>query len=204
MSRDVVFESPLSPEIGQWLLIVQKTLRTLRVYAENNQLLGQFLNECHTRLAALLERQPELTLQVRDDRLLFGKDPVLIDADRESGLPMIFYRNAFRRITLVHGMSRDELARLLQAITNDLPRPEINDDDLMTALWRLGLPHLRYVAIDSMDTQARLATEAVEREDLERLQDDVEHIIAKLYQTAAAQDDEDVVAGVSITKEDLE
>src|SRR5437868_3439038 len=84
--RDAAPENPLTPEVKEWLIIVQKTLKTLRVYASNNSLLNQFLDDCHNRLTAILAKQPELTLYVREDRLNLDKDPVLIDSDRETGL----------------------------------------------------------------------------------------------------------------------
>lgn len=199
------YENPLSAELASWLLLVQKTLKTLRVYAQNNALLSQFLDDSFARMTSLLERVPELSLSVREDRLLFGKDAVLVDVDRESGIPMVLYRNAFRRLTLLQGMTRDELVQLLLAIATDLRRSEVDQEDLVSVFWRMNLPHLRYVAIDSMAIAAPASKgeeDNAPREDLERMQVDVEHILAKLYQTSAA--DDDMVAGLSISKEDLE
>ena len=54
-----------------------------------------------SRLAA------ELNLSVREDRILFNKDPVHINPDREEGLPFVLYRNAFRRIVSVKRCRRE-------------------------------------------------------------------------------------------------
>ncbi len=177
-------------------------MRGLRVYAENNEMLRKYVSDAYAGLEALLEEIPEITLAVREDRFLYEKDTVHINSDREEGLPFLFYRNAFRRITFVRGMSEEELTGLMKAVATDCGGYEYAGEDLVTLLWRLALPHFRYLTIDALTIEASNAKTSEERDDLERIQVDIEGIVARIYQTGASE--EELVKGLSITKEDLE
>jgi hypothetical protein len=201
-SSSLVFEEPLSAEIHAFLNLAAKATKGLRVYASNNETLRRYLDEAFRALNIILERDQEMTLNVREDRFLHGKDVVHVNPDREESIPYIFYRNAFRRITLVRGFTLQELVNLLSAVIADYSGADYAGEDLVTALWRLALPHLRYLTIDAMTVDAKSAKSDAERDDIERIQADIEGIVAMIYKTSSA--DDDIVAGISITKEDLE
>ena len=196
------FSDPLSSAIQAWINAFAKAAKGMRVYAENNEMLHKYLDAAHVGLERLLEKIPELHLSIREDRIIHGKDTVHINADREEGIPFIFYRNAFRRVTLVRGMSRDELKRLLRALVTDYQGYNSMGEDLVTTLWRESLPHLRYLTIDAISSGKKGVSTDLDQDELERIQGNIEDIVAAIYQTNAT--DDDIVAGVSITKEDLE
>ena len=203
LPKGVTFSDPLSTRIYFWLNDVAKAIKGLKVYAENNETLQKYLSQAFFGLEDLLTEQTELTLAVREDRFLYGKDAVHTNADREEGLPFIFYRNAFRRLTFVQGMTSEEFHSLLRAITEDYSSFDYAGEDLVTALWRLSLPHLRYLTIDAITVEAKGAKDSDEREEIDRIQGDIESIVATIYNSVTAST-EDIVAGVTITKEDLE
>lgn len=198
----VELSDPLSPLVYAWLVDFAKAVRGVRVYAENNEMFQTFVDRALAGLGPIFEQVAELNISVREDRLLFNGDSVLVDADREEGIPFIFYRNAFRRFTLLRGIERDELIALMRAIVTDYGGADYTGEDLVTALWRMSLPHLRYLTIDALTSSAGGQTVDVETK---RLQANIEDIVAAIYRhNAVGDDDDDVVAGVSITKEDLE
>jgi hypothetical protein len=201
-ARGQDWRDPISGEIHAWLNDFVKAAKAHRVYAENNEMLVRFVDRAHQGLQAILHKVPELSLSVREDRLLYGKDPVHINNNREEGLPFVLYRNAFRRITLVAGFERDEVTKLMRALVTDYSNFDYAGEDLVTTLWRLALPHLRYLTIDALSSSVVGHRSVEERADIDRIQGSIEDIVAAIYQTNAT--DEDIVAGVSITKEDLE
>ncbi|MBK8011274.1 MAG: hypothetical protein IPK13_07975 [Deltaproteobacteria bacterium] len=197
------FEDPFSSRVASWLLRLIRLSKGLRVYADNNEMLQRFLDDAVGEVEALFEVLPEISLTVREDRLLYGRDAVLINADREDGLPFLLYRNAFRRLTFVRGLDRGELlevARVLAAQDQGFDRS--GADDLVSAFWRLDPQHVRYLTIDVLTMQASTAKSREDAEDIARIQNDIENIVASIYQTNAS--DEDLVRGLSITREDLE
>ena len=99
--KGVEFQDPFSGRVAGWFRNFAKALKACRVYAENNEMHQKFLENAHQGLTSLLADLPELSLSVREDRILYGKDPVYINSDRQEGLFFILYRNAFRRLTLV-------------------------------------------------------------------------------------------------------
>jgi hypothetical protein len=200
--KGVIFESRLSPEVAEWLSSMHRTARGVRIYASNSPTLIQMLDDCHRRISSLLERAGEIPLTVYDDRLMLGRDPVHVDPDRVNGIPFAFYRNAFRRFTFVQGLGKEELAQFLIALAAELARTNAAEEDLVSVLWRLRLPHVRYLTIDTLSMRsAREVSSQEEQVDMDRIRGDIEHILAAVYATAA--DSDDVVGGVTITKEDL-
>jgi hypothetical protein len=195
------FEDPLSYEVAQWFLAMSKAAKGIRVYAQNNQMLKRYLDDAHQLLLSLFDKVPEITLTVREDKLLYGKDVIHSNNDRDEGIPFTLYRNAFRKVTFVHGMTREEMTGLLSAIVTDYHAFDYAGEDLSTELWRLALPHLRYLTIDVMAVDAKRATDQLDRQEIERIQDAIEDIVGQIYKTQAS---DDIVAGVTITKEDLE
>ena len=195
----------MSAEIADWLALIQRTARALRTYDRNNSVIHQFLDRAVAGMERIHAQIPELVLTVREDRLRFDRDPVLINADRSEGLPFILYRNAFRRITFVQGMTRAELLELLAAVMTDFSTYEAAGEDLLTTLWRLQLPHLRYFTIDALSVSVSSTGEKarIEREDVDRLQGDIDGLVARIYNQKEV-DDADLVKGVSITQDDLE
>jgi hypothetical protein len=165
------FRTGLAADVAQWLSVCQRTTKALRVYERNNAMIQQFADKLGPALERVTSQQAEITLVVREDRFLFAGEDVLVNADRQEGMPFIFYRNAFRRLTIERGMDVDEQLALLSAVAGDLGSAEVSNEDLLSALWRLELKHLRYFTIDAMSIGARRTggaarSEAVEAADL--------------------------------------
>ena len=197
------FQDPLSPRVASWLLRLIRLSKGLRVYADNNEMLQRFLDDAVTEVEGLFELLPEISLTIREDRLLHGRDAVLINADRDDGLPFLLYRNTFRRLTFVRGLDRPELlevARVLAAQDQGFDRS--GADDLVSSFWRLNPQHVRYLTIDVLTMQANTAKSREDVEDIARVQNDIENIVASIYKTDVS--DDDLVRGLSITREDLE
>jgi SpoVK/Ycf46/Vps4 family AAA+-type ATPase len=179
-----------------------KGLKGLRVYSDNNEMLQRYLEEVEAQLEEVFAEADEFSLGIREDRLVHRGDVVWVDPDRMEGLPFILFRNAFRRLTFERGTTRGELRSLMRAIIADYSRYDVVGEDLVTALWRLQLPHLRYITIDTLTVASTQASTDAEKQEIEQLQADVEAIVAMVYRTDAP--DDDIVSGLSIAQEDLE
>ncbi|MGF1511361.1 MAG: HEAT repeat domain-containing protein [Myxococcota bacterium] len=191
----------VADDLRRWLRDFVKGIKGLRVYASNNETLHRYLQDVYSGLNHLLEEQGEFTLMVREDRLMHQGVDVLVEPDRLEGLPFLLFRNAFRRLTFIRGMQPEEIVSLMRAITTDYAVYDGAGEDLVTALWRLQLPHLRYVTIDTLTAEAGIVRSSDERAEIERLQGDIENIVAAVYRNSLTGSD--IVSGLSISKEDL-
>ncbi|MEO1229345.1 MAG: hypothetical protein AAFZ18_10600 [Myxococcota bacterium] len=189
--------------VAGWIDSLTKALRGARVYAKNNEMYRRFVDRTHGELSRVLEQLGEVSLSIREDRLLFEQQVVHQDPDLREGLPFSLYNNAFRRLTFLPGMSREEIVALIAALNVDYQGLDFTSEDLVSALWRLRLPHLRYVTIDALNMTRQSSEElSPEQQDMHRLQVEVESLVAAIYRNGASEDE--VVAGVSIGPDDLE
>ncbi len=202
------FEDPASPYVQQWLTSVQKALKGLRVYAENNEMFRRFIGTATEDMVRMHSLEAEIVLTIREDRLYHGRDEVHSNPDREEGIPYVLYRNGFRRLTFVQGFDSAELIDFLKALTTDFGSVDHAGEDLCTVLWRLQLPHLRYFTLDTLaftKVGGSVQEQQREAEEVNRLQGEIDDLVAQIY-TAHNADvtDDELVAGVSINREDLE
>lgn len=193
---------PFIRGVAEWLTAFGRAMRGARVYAGNNEMHQKLVDRAFEGLNGLFDEVGELNLGVREDRILCGQEVVQHDSDRQDGLPFILYRNGFRRLTLLRGMSRDELLELIGALNADFGPFDFAGDDLVSTLWRLQLPHLRYVTIDTLAVNRSNASPQLDDVEVDRIQGDIEQIVAAIYRHASG--DDDIVAAVTIGREDLE
>ncbi len=185
--------------VGRWLVAVTRAMRAVRVYAENNETHQTLVGRAYDGLATLLDASGDVHLTVREDRLLHLGETALTDGDREHGLPSVLHRNGFRSLTFLVGFERHELVALLGALNCESGPLDLTGEDLSSSLWRLKLPHLRYVTIDGLGLDG---SRAPDKERHDQIQADIESIVAAVYRTSAP--DEDLVAGVRLAREDIE
>lgn len=139
---------PLSPEVASWLQVFMRAVRGRRLYPMNNPVLQGYLSRAVEGLAAVHMRQPRLTFRVREDRLFFEGDAVLVDPDRVEGLPFVLFSHSVQQIELKQGLDLAEMARLTELLSRDYGGEAHGGEDLITALWRAHLAHFEYTVID--------------------------------------------------------
>ncbi len=199
---------PLSPSLFLWVNAMVKAVRGLRFYAENNATLREYVDTAVVGLLDLLERSGEISLSVREDRILYSDDVIHVNSDRVDGLPFILFRNSLRRMTFLRGISKDELIQLLTAIMTDFNTHELAGEDLISTLWRMNLKHFKYatadtLAVTSMSTVTSTGLHgAGQVVDHQRIQADIEAITEALSTNEASPDD--ILAGMSISQDDLD
>ena len=204
----IELSDPLSPSLFRWLNTMVKAVRGLRFYADNNATLREYVDGAVYGLLDLLDRKGEISLAVKEDRMLYGEDVVHVNADRVDGLPFILFRNSIRRMTFLRGIDKAELIQLMTAIMTDFNTHELAGEDLVSTLWRLNLPHFKYASTDALSVAAHSAPisggmhGAGDEVDIHRLQADIDSIIAALSTNEPSPDD--IMAGLSLTGSDLD
>lgn len=139
---------PAAPEVATWLQVLLRAVKGRRLYPLDNPVLRGYLSQAHQGLTALMTRVAPLVIRVREDRLFFGEDAVLVDPDRMEGLPFLLFSHSIQQLEFSPGMSAEELELLIEQLAKDFESAEHVGEDLVTALWRIHLPHLDYLVID--------------------------------------------------------
>ncbi len=187
---------------SQFMSAFQKTIRSANLYNRNNQLLQKFQQDAFALLTELTGKIGNVELGVRSDRLVLGSDVVLVDGDRESGVPFRMYREGIRRLTLMQGMPTEELHELIGILGAGKQSAE---EDLVSMLWKAALPHVKYVTVD-ISTAAYTSGGNGSKEDEEdpgenAIRQELNALLGAIYQGGKKGDTS--VRGLSIGADDL-
>lgn len=134
--------SPEQERIATVLRALLRTERTFRTFSPDDPVCGRVLARLQPQLDALLP----LDLQVRPDQLVC-KGHALLDPAGPSDLPARLYRDGIRRLILEAGLTPEELASFLRAVSTRLT-PGDPSQDYVTLLWEADLAHVKVVSID--------------------------------------------------------
>ncbi|MBX2813824.1 MAG: HEAT repeat domain-containing protein, partial [Myxococcales bacterium] len=170
---------------------------------ENNRIHVQAMEEAYCGIAAIMEQVTELNLGIRPDHLLCNTDVVYHNSDRNNSLAFLLFRNGFRRISFLQGISKKELQQLIQLLNESEQEPEYRGEDLVSRLWRLQLPHLVYVAIDTLAScpEATIA-EPYPVEEIDVIQNDLQELVSQLY--ASIGEVKELTHSISLGVQDVE
>lgn len=126
-----------------------RSLRLHLLYEGNNAALDRFLESVRSRLADLWETVPSLTVEVRENEILWAGEAVHRGETRSDDLAFLFYRDGIREITLFRGFEEEELGPFLDILAR-VQRLKEEEDDLLTLLWDRDWAHLRYRYVEPL------------------------------------------------------
>lgn len=138
-------------QAAAWVQSLARTLKTWRLYDEQNPTVLQFRSQLTESLCAWLEAHGALTLRFTAETISLG-DTVLHRAQsRDDQLSLVFFRDGIQSLTFSPGIERDELDVFLATVVRMSSRGRSEDEDLVTLLWDAELVHLdmHYVAAEA-------------------------------------------------------
>ena len=121
----------------------------------------------------------ELALTVRPYSLMSLGHEVWEPASPFDGVPYNLFACGMRTLTIEAGMTMDELRSFLGLLLTDPVRDLPPEDDLASAFWERGLPHVKYEVVDAF-----AEGDAAEREAFYDAADEVEHLAAPAAEAA--------------------
>lgn len=138
-----------------------------RTYPPGYPARERFLGVLDDKVRGHLARYGDLEAEITAKGAHIEGQPVFEVERADLNLWYPLYRDGIRELTLGDGMTRDELVQLCQALAElaAMPDDEEGDgeDDAVTLLWDLDLPHLSYVAIDTFVSGAGSDADAQRR-----------------------------------------
>ncbi len=139
---------PLGGAIATWLQTLMRAVRGRRLYPPGHLILRGYVDQAHQGLQKIIASVSPLSFRVREDRLFFEDDAVLVDADRLEGLPFLLFSHSIQQIEFKRGIDLEELQQLIDLVAQDYRGDDHVGEDLVTALWRIHLAHFDYLVVD--------------------------------------------------------
>ena len=127
-----------------WINQLARTLKTCRLYEARNPTVARFREELGRALQKVLAEHGEIHYQFTSDDVFFGETSLYPARSRDDNLALAFYRDGVRALTFYPGIEPGELDQLIDCVLLVTGQSQ-PDDDLITLLWEVQLPH---VAID--------------------------------------------------------
>ena len=138
-----------------------------RTYPAGYPARERFLGMLDDKVRGHLARYGDLEAEITAKGAHVEGQPVFEVERADLNLWYPLYRDGIRELTLGEGLTRDELIQLFQALVELAAMPEDDEgdgeDDAVTLLWDLDLPHLSYVAIDTFVSGAGSDADAQRR-----------------------------------------
>ena len=127
-------------------LTLEKALKMKTFYEGRGENYERVKKESERAFLSLVEQHGEVELEVTPFQLLADGEPVYSSEEDRSGLSYALFRDGLRRISLLPGFTVEEVSGLLDIFSATTSRG--SDDNTVTLLWDMDMPHLRYRAAD--------------------------------------------------------
>jgi HEAT repeat protein len=124
-----------------WIQQLARTLKTCRLYEARNPTVVRFREELGRALHRVLAEHGELRYRFTSDDVFFEENSLYPAKSRDDNLALAFYRDGVRAINFIPGIEPSELQQLIDCVLQVTGQNE-SDDDLITLLWEVQLPHV--------------------------------------------------------------
>jgi hypothetical protein len=147
-------ESLEAEGVREFLQLLVKTQKALRLYQPGNAVSDRLEEECFSRLSAHLEDLGPLEFAIREFQLLWNGEVVYESQHRKDSLAHLLLGHGIRTFSLYPGLERPEFHSFLECL-NRVATLANDQDDLVTLFWQQDFQAIRYVAIDELNVETR-------------------------------------------------
>jgi HEAT repeat protein len=124
-----------------WISQLARTLKTCRLYEARNPTVVRFREELGRALHRVLAEHGELRYRFTSDDVFYEDESLYPARSRDDNLALAFYRDGVRAINFIPGIDPAELQQLIDCVLQVTGQNQ-TDDDLITLLWEVQLPHV--------------------------------------------------------------
>jgi HEAT repeat protein len=118
------------------------------MYPEDHAIYQESLQAVVSRLNFFLNKYGDLRLDIEKDRLLYEDETVYQDDPSRDKLAYPIFRDGIQWIEFQAGIEVWEISDFIKILNQYRILQEEPKGDLVTALWEMDLPHLKYAATD--------------------------------------------------------
>ena len=123
------------------------TLKIMTLYAQAHSKYKSTVERLKASLDEYFNQHDALCLSVKKDRLQVDDDVVYQGDAKEGDLAFALFRDGMLNLSFQAGIENEELDVLLNIIHRLKVIPPEAEEDIVTALWEVQLPHVAYDAV---------------------------------------------------------
>ena len=140
--------SPKGRAASRALLSLSRAARAFLLYDPSNAAVGVFLEAIQENFSTYLKTFGPLSLSVRPFELAVDSEVVYDEEDRERSLAFKLFRDGVRRLTVFEAVEWSELLKLLEILSIRYTGIRLNEDDIVTLLWKANFQHVEIEAVE--------------------------------------------------------
>jgi HEAT repeat protein len=141
-------EPPLVESAREVMRTLVKAVKASKMYLPEHEICRKFRDDFATRLFRHLDEHGDLALIVKGYEFYVGATPVYEESNRIENLAFRCSADGLRELVVQHGLTREDLDRLLDILTSDT---RSLDHDIVTRLWEQPIPHVGYEVAEMGD-----------------------------------------------------
>ena len=130
------------------LLSLARAGRSFLLYDPGNEAIRGFLEDYRDSWQAYARAHGDLDLTVQPFEFLRDGQVVYLERDRERSLAFKMFRDGVRKLTIQEGITWEELTRLLQILSIRFVGVRLQEDDILTLLWKASFANIQVEAVE--------------------------------------------------------
>jgi hypothetical protein len=135
--------------VKRLIQLLNNSLKSLLIYPSNNPLPKEFKRKLYQSLSEFLDANDELNLEVGPHQLMYERQAVYEDGEKEEGLAYVLHRDGVRELAFLKGLDLDEIDDMLDVLVTCSICADL-EEDLVTMLWEKDLNHVKYLVVDDL------------------------------------------------------
>lgn len=124
-------------------------VRNYSLYPTEHAISRKGIEQLRSSLSEIFQFEDHLRLEISKDGLLYKGIKIYQPATKNDPLVAPLFRDGILWIALYDGIELSELELFLKLLADSRLVTDEAESDVVTALWKANLPHLRYEAINS-------------------------------------------------------
>lgn len=165
-------------QVGKLAQTFVRACRGWRLYTVRHELRQRFVSDLHAQLAAYLDEEHHLLLEVTPERLLWDGEVVHDEADDPHGLPFLLHRDGVRLVRFLRGIDAGEVRELVAIFAQHLDGSGRSEADVSAQIWEAHLPHF-----EASVASVFVSVGERERRAVHELEDEVAAFVAAIQGT---------------------
>lgn len=133
---------------GDAMRALARASRSYLIYDPGNAAVRGFIDDVRATFERYFSAHGDMELTVRPFELMLDNEAVYLERDRERSLALRLFRDGVRKLTLTRETDWGELTRLLEILSIRFVGVRMNEDDVVTLLWKAGFAHIRIEAVE--------------------------------------------------------